>query len=182
MCFHGRVSGPRANPYRTGHGRPLESPNNSLMRNPQFATRSMGVAETSPSVPQRDDEGTYRQDGEHPSIASTWPRLGGSTHNYTYRKHTECRRMPNTCAWHHRYLLEYCRCQLKLTLRTPAQLAKKTLQEHPRSCKASGATPAGALTRPHGTTQCPGGKNVPSASASHRDPLNNQGKPTFFRK
>jgi hypothetical protein len=61
-------------------------------------------------------------------------------------------------------------------------IGKKTLQEHPRSCKASGATPAGALTRPHGTTQCPGGKNVPSASASHRDPLNNQGKPTFFRK
>jgi hypothetical protein len=26
---------------------------------------------------------------------------------------------------------------------------EKTLQEHPRSCKASGARPAGPLTRPH---------------------------------
>jgi hypothetical protein len=42
----------------------------------------------------------------------------------------------------------------------------KTLQEHPRSCKALGATPAGALARPHRTTQQPGGKNVPSASIS----------------
>jgi hypothetical protein len=50
--FNGRVSGPRAYPYRTGHGRPLEPPANSSMRNPQSATRSMGVAETSPSVPQ----------------------------------------------------------------------------------------------------------------------------------
>jgi hypothetical protein len=41
---------------------------------------------------------------------------------------------------------------------------EQTLQEHPRSCKASGATPAGALARPHGTAQQPGGKNVPSAS------------------
>jgi hypothetical protein len=58
--FYGRVSGPRANPYRTGHGRPLESPDNSSARNPQFATRSMGVAETSPSVPRRDGEGAFK--------------------------------------------------------------------------------------------------------------------------
>jgi hypothetical protein len=43
---------------------------------------------------------------------------------------------------------------------------EKTLQEHPRSCKASGATPAHALARPHGTAQQPGRKNVPSASIS----------------
>jgi hypothetical protein len=58
--FHGRVSRPRANPYRTGHGRPLESPDSSSKRNPQFATRSMGVADTSPSVPRRDGEGAYK--------------------------------------------------------------------------------------------------------------------------
>jgi hypothetical protein len=57
--FHGRVSGPRANPYRTGHGRPLELPDNSSTRNPQSTTRSMGVVETSPSVPRRDGEGMY---------------------------------------------------------------------------------------------------------------------------
>jgi hypothetical protein len=58
--FHGRVFGPRANPYRTGHGRPLESPNNSSMRNPQSTTRSMGAVETSPSTPRRDGEGAYK--------------------------------------------------------------------------------------------------------------------------
>jgi hypothetical protein len=60
------------------------------------------------------------------------------------------------------------------TLPTPAEtnnshtgrLYEKTLQEHPRSCKASGATPAGALARPHGTALHPGGKTVPSASIS----------------
>jgi hypothetical protein len=58
--FNGRVSGPRSLPYRTGHGRPLEPPANSSMRNPQSATRSMGVAETSPSVPRRDGEGAFK--------------------------------------------------------------------------------------------------------------------------
>jgi hypothetical protein len=58
--FNGRVSGPRAYPYRTGHGRPLEPPANSSMRNPQSATRSMGVVETSPSVPRRDGEGAFK--------------------------------------------------------------------------------------------------------------------------
>jgi hypothetical protein len=55
--FDGRVSGPRAYPYRTGHGRPLEPPSRSSTRNPQSATRLMGVVETSPSVPRRGGEG-----------------------------------------------------------------------------------------------------------------------------
>jgi hypothetical protein len=58
--FYGRVSGPRAYPYRTGHGRPVEPPTSSSTRNPQSATRSMGVVETSPSVPRRDSEGAFR--------------------------------------------------------------------------------------------------------------------------
>jgi hypothetical protein len=58
--FNGRVSRPQAYPYRTGHGRPLEPPANSSTRNPQFATRSMGVVETSPSVPRRDGEGAFK--------------------------------------------------------------------------------------------------------------------------
>jgi hypothetical protein len=49
-----------AYPYRTGHGRPLEPPTNSSTRNPQFATRPMGVAETSPSVLRRDGEGALK--------------------------------------------------------------------------------------------------------------------------
>jgi hypothetical protein len=58
--FHGRVSGPRANPYQTGHGRPLGSPDKNSTRNPQFATRSIGVAATSPSIPRRDGEGAFK--------------------------------------------------------------------------------------------------------------------------
>jgi hypothetical protein len=58
--LHGRVSGPRADPYRTGHGRPLESPDNSSTRNPQSVTRSMGVAETSTSAPRRGGEGAFK--------------------------------------------------------------------------------------------------------------------------
>jgi hypothetical protein len=81
------------------------------------------------------------------------------------------------------------------------RLREKTLQEHPRSCKASGATPAGALARPHGTAQHPGGdrpisKHQPlqdpngyhcrgsgaTVGDSHRGPLKNRGKPIFFCK
>jgi hypothetical protein len=58
--FNGRVSGPRAYPYQMGHGRPLEPPANSSTRNPQSATRSIGVVETSPSVPRRDGEGAFK--------------------------------------------------------------------------------------------------------------------------
>jgi hypothetical protein len=43
----------------------------------------MGVAETSPSVPQRDGEGTYKLVRELAPIASNGPRLGGLTHGYT---------------------------------------------------------------------------------------------------
>jgi hypothetical protein len=49
-----------AYPYRMGHGRPLEPPTNSSTRNPQSATRPMGIAETSPSVPWRDDKGALK--------------------------------------------------------------------------------------------------------------------------
>jgi hypothetical protein len=51
--------------------------------NPQFATRSMGVAETSPSVPRKDDEGVFKQVEKLTPIASNGPRLGGSTRGYT---------------------------------------------------------------------------------------------------
>jgi hypothetical protein len=81
--FHGRVSRPRANPYRTGHGRPLEPPDSSSTRNPQSAIRSMGVVETSPSVPRRDGEGRTKQVREPAPIASNGPRLRGSTRGYT---------------------------------------------------------------------------------------------------
>jgi hypothetical protein len=94
--FHGRVSGPRANPYRTGYGRPLESPDNSSTRDPQSATRSMVVVETSPSVPWRDGEGAFKYKSESsPRSPRTGPGSGldarlhllGSTER---RQHQSC--------------------------------------------------------------------------------------------
>jgi hypothetical protein len=43
----------------------------------------MGVVETSPSIPRRDGEGSFKKDGELTPIASDRPRLGGPTHSYT---------------------------------------------------------------------------------------------------
>jgi hypothetical protein len=75
--FHGRVSGPRAYPYRTGHGRPLEPPDRSSTRNPQSATRPMGVVETSPSNPRRDGQGTSKNKSESsPRLPRTGPGSG----------------------------------------------------------------------------------------------------------
>jgi hypothetical protein len=71
---------------------------------------------------------------------------------------------PDTCVWHRRGWLEHCQYRLKLTPRTLIDLVKKTLQEHPHSCKASGARPAGPLAWPHGIASATRGKNVPSAS------------------
>jgi hypothetical protein len=48
---------------------------------------------------------------------------------------------------------------------------KKTLQEHPRSCKASGARPAGPLARPHGMTPATRGKKSSISKRQHlKDP------------
>jgi hypothetical protein len=145
--------------------------------------------------------GNVRNKSKSPSRS---PRTGlgsGARCTATPPGGTERRRMPNTCAWHRRGWLENCRCRLKLTPRTVADSARKTLQEHPRSCKASGARPASPLARPHGIAPVTGGE-VPSASVSicgiltdtptdargatvgdsHKGPLNNQGKPAYFRK
>jgi hypothetical protein len=48
---------------------------------------------------------------------------------------------------------------------------EKPLQEHPRSCRASGARPAGPLTQPHGKLWQPGGKDVLSVGSSIRGSL-----------
>jgi hypothetical protein len=107
------------------------------MRNLQFATRSMGVAETSPSVPWRDGEGTYKLVGEPAPIASNGPRLGGSMHGYTpwdapnVNNAKYVRVAPPRPAGILPMLAE---------TNTPhsGRLCEKTLQEHPRSYKASG--------------------------------------------
>jgi hypothetical protein len=95
--FYGRVSRPRANPYRTGHGRPLQPPDSSSTRNPQSATQSMGVVETSPSAPDGTTRACLKQDGELTPIASNGPRLGGSTHGYTFWGAPDARSTSHAC-------------------------------------------------------------------------------------
>jgi hypothetical protein len=128
--FYGRVSGPRANPYRTGHGRPLEPPDSSSTRNPQSATRSMGVVETSPPVPRRDGEGAFktrrrarpdRLEWAQAQGLDAWLHLLGCTEREKYQ----------SCA-RYRGRLEHRRCRLKPMPRTLVKTREKT--------------PAGALT------------------------------------
>jgi hypothetical protein len=75
--FHGRVSRPRANPYRTGHGRPLESPDNSSTRNPRSATDRWGLRKPHPPSREGMAREHSKQVGELAPIASNGPRLGG---------------------------------------------------------------------------------------------------------
>jgi hypothetical protein len=110
---------------KRGMGVHLNLPDNSSTRNPQFATRSIGVVDASPLCPAEGRRRACKQDDKHPLIASTGPRLGGSTHVYTSRRCTVRRRPQNTCTWHRRGRLKHCRRRLKLTPRTPADSVKK---------------------------------------------------------
>jgi hypothetical protein len=102
----------------------------------------------------------------------------------------------------HRSRLEHCRCRLKLNTPHAGGSREKPLQEHSRSCRASGARPAGLLTRPHGTAFSNQGEECPISKCqhprdpngytrrcsgatvgdSHKGPLNNQGNPLKTRK
>jgi hypothetical protein len=128
--FTGRVSGPRAYPYRTGHGRPLEPPANSSVRNPQSATRSMGVAETSPPVPRRDSVGAFKTRQRARADRLEWAQAQGSTHGYTSWD------APDADGAKSRVLrlsrLKHCRRRLKHVPRPLAKFCEKI--------------PAGALT------------------------------------
>jgi hypothetical protein len=128
--FNGRVSGPRAYPYRTGHGRPLEPPANSSTRNPQSATRSMGVAETSPSVLRRDGEGAFKTSRRACPDRLEWAQARGLDAwlhllGCTGREWCQSR-------VRHRSRLKHYRCQLEHVPRPLAKFREKT--------------PAGALT------------------------------------
>jgi hypothetical protein len=122
--FYGRVSGPRANPYRIGHGRPFEPPDNSSTRNPQSATRSMGVVETSPSAPRRGGEGAFEtRRRAHPDHLERAQARGldarlhllGCTERKKYQ----------SCV-HDRSRLEQRRCQLKQMPHTLVKTREKT--------------------------------------------------------
>jgi hypothetical protein len=101
----------------------------------------MGVAETSPSVPRTDGEEAYKLVGDPVPIASNGPRLGGSTHCYTSWG------APNAddAGYVHVAPLRPAEISpMPAKTNTPhvGRSCEKTLQEHPRSCKASGARPA----------------------------------------
>jgi hypothetical protein len=95
--FYGRVSRPRANPYRTGHGRPLQPPDSSSTRNPQSATQSMGVVETSPSAPRWDDEGVFEtRRRAHPDRLER-AQARGLAHSYTFWGAPDARSTSHAC-------------------------------------------------------------------------------------
>jgi hypothetical protein len=114
--FDGRVSGPRAYPYRMGHGRPLEPPTRSSTRNPQSATRSMGVVETSPSVPQRDGEAALETRQRARPDHLEWAQARGLDKRLHLLGCTE-RENYQSCACD-RGRLEHRRCRLKQMPRT----------------------------------------------------------------
>jgi hypothetical protein len=134
-------------------------------------------------------------------IASNGPRLGGSTHGYTSWG------APNANN------AKYVRVApprpagispMPAETNTPhtGRTCEKTLQEHPCSCKASGARLVGPLARPQGMAPATRGKESPISKRqhlrdpngythrcsgaivgdSHKGPLNNQGKPAYLRK
>jgi hypothetical protein len=121
--FNGRVYGPRAYPYRMGHGRPLEPPASSSTRNPQFTTRSMGVVETSPSVPPRDGEGAFRTRRRARPDCLEWAQARGLDARLHLLGCTE-RESHRSCACD-RGRLGYCRCRLKQMPRTPVKTREK---------------------------------------------------------
>jgi hypothetical protein len=113
-----------AYPYRMGHGRPLEPPANSLMRNPQSATRSMGVAETSPSVPRRDGEGAFKIRRRARPDCLEWAQARGldaRLHLLGYPGRRWCQLRVR-----HRSRLEHCRRRLEYVPRPLARFRGKT--------------------------------------------------------
>jgi hypothetical protein len=149
-----------------GHRCPLEPPVSSSTRDPRFATRSMGVLDTSPLCHakgrRRGTQTSRRARPDRLEWAQAW---GLEAWLHLLNKH-RTQANADTCAWHRRGQLKHCRVWLKQTPRTLAIHRGKTLQEYSHSSKASGATPAGALARPHGIAQQTGGKKVPLESTN----------------
>jgi hypothetical protein len=145
-----------AYPYRTGHERPLEPPANSSMRNPQFATRSMGVAETSPSVPRRCGEGASKTSRRARPDRLEWAQARGLD------------------AWLH---LLGCTghglCQSCVRHRSRLKYRRRRLEHVPRPLtRFRGKTPAGALTLLQGF----GGWTRGSADVAPRKALATRGE------
>jgi hypothetical protein len=86
------------------------------------------------------------------------PRLGGSSHGYTFWTCPIVSKCWPTCM----ALLRSAEMNASRT----GSSTQKTLQECKHSSKASRATPAGVLAHPHETSQCPKGKRVLTESLS----------------
>jgi hypothetical protein len=154
-----------------GHGRPLESPDNSSLRNPQSATRIDEGCRNLTLCPAKGQRGSIQNKSESsPRSPQMGPGSGARRTAAPPREH-KTQAMPVMCAWHRRGRLEHCRCRLKRTPRTLVGLAKKPLQEHSRFCKALGDRPAGPLARPHGLASATRGEECPISKRQHlRDP------------
>jgi hypothetical protein len=146
--FTGRVSGPRAYPYRTGHGRPLEPPANSSTRNSQSATRSMGVAETSPSVPRRDGEGAFKTRRRVRPDRLEWAQARGLDARLRLLGCTERERYQSRVRYRSR--LKHHRCRLRHVPHPLITFREKTPAGALTLLQFFEARPAGPLTRPHG--------------------------------
>jgi hypothetical protein len=134
-------------------------------------------------------------------ITSNGPRLGGSTHSYTSWG------APNADDAKYVRMAPPRPAGISLMpaeTNTPhtGRSCENTLQEQPRSCKASEARPASPLARPHGIAPATRGGESPisrrqhlrdphgythrcsgaTVGDSHKGPLNNQGKPAYLRK
>jgi hypothetical protein len=120
---------------------------------------SMGAVDTSPLRPAKGQRGAHKQVEEHTVISLSGPRLRGSLHGYTFwtylivSKHQSARRaLPRPADITPRLA--------ETNASRTSSSTQKTLEECTHSSKASGATPAGALARPHGMSQHPDGKRV----------------------
>jgi hypothetical protein len=132
----------------------------------------MGVVETSPSVSRRDGEGTLETRQRARPNCLEWARARGLDARLHLLGCTE-RESCQSCACD-RSRLEHRRCRLKQMPRTLAETREKPLQEHSRSCRASGARPAGPLTRPHGKALATRREERPISRLQHlRDPNGN---------
>jgi hypothetical protein len=132
----------------------------------------MGVVETSPSIPRRDGEGAFRTRWRACPDRLEWAQARGLDAQLHLLGCTE-RKNHQSCACD-RGRLEHRRCQLKQVPRTLVKTRKKNLQEHSRSCRASGARPVGPLTRPHGKALATRKEERPISRLQHlRDPNGN---------
>jgi hypothetical protein len=122
--LNGRVSGPRAYPYRTGHGSPLEPPASSSTRNPQSATQSMGVVETSCTVSRRDDEGAFRARWRARPDRLEWAQARGLDARLHLLGCTEHERYQSRAR--DRSQLKHHRCRLKQIPRPLVKFREKT--------------------------------------------------------